>query len=98
MTKSSVLSPGVRKNDPGIVSACLSLSIHFSPAFSKMRKLDSSSRLARLRDELRKRNLDAYFLPMEDSHCSEYLTATDKRIAFISGFTGSASTAVITTD
>ncbi|VDN27574.1 unnamed protein product [Dibothriocephalus latus] len=63
-----------------------------------MRKLDSSSRLARLREELRKRNLDAYFLPMEDSHFNEYLAAADKRIAFISGFTGSAGTAVITTD
>ncbi|BHF57538.1 hypothetical protein SprV_0100048000 [Sparganum proliferum] len=63
-----------------------------------MRQLDSSFRLARLRDELRKRDLDAYFLPMEDSHFNEYLAAADKRIAFISGFTGSAGTAVITAD
>uniref|UniRef100_A0A183T986 Xaa-Pro aminopeptidase 1 n=1 Tax=Schistocephalus solidus TaxID=70667 RepID=A0A183T986_SCHSO len=69
-----------------------------SGAFSIMRKLDSSPRLARLRTELRKRNLDAYFLPMEDSHFNEYLAAADKRIAFISGFSGSAGTAVITMD
>ncbi|VDD78261.1 unnamed protein product [Mesocestoides corti] len=61
-----------------------------------MKMLDSSDRLAALRQEMQKRHLDAFILPMEDSHFSEYLAAIDKRIAYISGFTGSAGTAVIT--
>jgi Xaa-Pro aminopeptidase len=40
--------------------------------------------------------LAAYIVPSEDSHHSEYIAACDERRAFISGFTGSAGTAVIT--
>lgn len=61
-----------------------------------MQTFDSTERLALLRHEMKIRQLGAFLLPMEDSHFSEYLTAADKRIAFISGFTGSAGTAVIT--
>ncbi|VDK33680.1 unnamed protein product [Taenia asiatica] len=61
-----------------------------------MRTFDSTERLALLRQEMKIRQLDAFILPMEDNHFSEYLTDADKRIAFVSGFTGSAGTAVIT--
>jgi Xaa-Pro aminopeptidase len=37
-------------------------------------------------------------VPSEDSHASEYIAACDARRAFISGFTGSAGTAVVTHD
>lgn len=37
-------------------------------------------------------------MPSEDSHASEYIAACDARRAFISGFTGSAGTAVVTHD
>jgi Xaa-Pro aminopeptidase len=37
-------------------------------------------------------------VPSEDSHASEYIAACDARRAFISGFTGSAGTAVVTQD
>jgi Xaa-Pro aminopeptidase len=40
--------------------------------------------------------LSAYIVPSCDSHNSEYLAACDERRAFISGFTGSAGTAVVT--
>lgn len=42
--------------------------------------------------------LNAYIVPSNDAHNSEYLADCDKRRAFISGFTGSAGTAVITQD
>ncbi|KAI4118918.1 MAG: hypothetical protein LQ345_001105 [Seirophora villosa] len=38
------------------------------------------------------------FVPSEDSHQSEYIAPCDARRAFISGFSGSAGTAVITSD
>ena len=42
--------------------------------------------------------LSAYVVPSEDAHQSEYTAAPHKRRQFISGFTGSAATAVITLD
>lgn len=38
-----------------------------------------------------------YFVPSEDAHASEYIAPCHERRAFVSGFTGSAGTAVVTT-
>ncbi|XP_017784790.1 PREDICTED: xaa-Pro aminopeptidase 1 [Nicrophorus vespilloides] len=43
-----------------------------------------------------KEPLSAYIVPSADAHASEYLAECDKRRAFISGFTGSAGTAIVT--
>lgn len=43
-----------------------------------------------------KEPLNAYIVPSRDSHNSEYLAESDERRAFISGFNGSAGTAIIT--
>ncbi|KAF0307274.1 Xaa-Pro aminopeptidase 1 [Amphibalanus amphitrite] len=40
--------------------------------------------------------LHAYIVPSSDAHGSEYLAACDERRAFLTGFTGSAGTAVVT--
>ncbi|HKJ78993.1 MAG TPA: aminopeptidase P family N-terminal domain-containing protein, partial [Prolixibacteraceae bacterium] len=53
-------------------------------------------RLKQLRLEMMKINLDAYYISGTDPHMSEYLTERWKTRAFISGFTGSAGTVVIT--
>lgn len=42
--------------------------------------------------------ISAYIVPSADAHSSEYLSERDKRRQFVSGFTGSAGTAVITLD
>ncbi|XP_043713036.1 aminopeptidase P1 isoform X2 [Telopea speciosissima] len=42
--------------------------------------------------------LDALVVPSEDYHQSEYVSARDKRREFVSGFTGSAGLALITTN
>lgn len=42
--------------------------------------------------------IQAYLLPYADAHQSEYLASQDKRINYISGFSGSAGTVVITHD
>eukprot|EP00743_Colponemidia_sp_Colp-15_P002289 GILK01002480.1.p1 GENE.GILK01002480.1~~GILK01002480.1.p1 ORF type:complete len:612 (-),score=125.84 GILK01002480.1:1751-3586(-) len=54
-----------------------------------------SSSLSRLRGLLKQQNLHAYIVPSEDAHLSEYTSDRDHRIAFISGFTGSAGTVVV---
>ncbi|XP_022096569.1 xaa-Pro aminopeptidase 1-like isoform X2 [Acanthaster planci] len=42
--------------------------------------------------------IQAYIIPSGDAHQSEYLAACDCRRAFISGFTGSFGTAIVTND
>jgi Xaa-Pro aminopeptidase len=71
-----------------------------SPAFSTaaMVKVDTSSRLAKLRALMEKHKVQIYIIPSEDSHSSEYIASCDARREFISGFTGSAGCAVVTLD
>ena len=61
-----------------------------------MEKVDTSKRLAQLRELMQEHKLDVYIVPSEDSHQSEYIAPCDARRAYISGFSGSAGTAVIT--
>ncbi|EWZ38335.1 xaa-Pro aminopeptidase [Fusarium oxysporum Fo47] len=61
-----------------------------------MTKLDTTSRLTRLRGLMKERNVHIYIVPSEDSHSSEYIADCDARRAYISGFTGSAGCAVVT--
>lgn len=41
-------------------------------------------------------NIFAYIIPGTDAHLSEYIAPRDARVAFMTGFTGSAGTAVVT--
>ena len=58
-------------------------------------------KVARLREILSTADkgspVDAFIIPSEDPHMSEYPPDCDARRAFISGFDGSAGTAVVTT-
>lgn len=45
-----------------------------------------------------KHGLDAFVVPSEDAHLSEYVAACDQRRAFLTSFTGSAGTALVTAD
>ena len=56
-----------------------------------------NERISKLRKMMAKRNIDAYIVPSSDPHQSEYLADYYKTREFITGFTGSAGTAVITT-
>ena len=55
-------------------------------------------RLLALRAELARLKLDAFIVPSDDPHQSEYVAPCYERRAFISGFDGSAGTAVVTAD
>lgn len=57
-----------------------------------------SERLAALRREMGQENIDIYIVPSDDFHQSEYVDEYFKARQFITGFTGSAGTAVITKD
>lgn len=55
-----------------------------------------SARLAALREEMRREGLSAFIFPSADPHMSEYVPARWEGRKWISGFDGSAGTAVVT--
>lgn len=56
------------------------------------------SRLEALRKELKNRGLDGFVIPISDEHMSEYVGAYAQRLAWLTGFGGSAGTAVVLAD
>ena len=55
-----------------------------------------SQRLAALREEMQREHLGAFIFPSTDPHQSEYVADHWKGREWISGFNGSAGTAVVT--
>ncbi|SFS12665.1 aminopeptidase P family protein [Sphingomonas jatrophae] len=54
-----------------------------------------ADRLAALRAELARRRLDGFVVPLTDEHMSEYVGAYAQRLAWLTGFQGSAGSAVV---
>jgi Xaa-Pro aminopeptidase len=52
-------------------------------------------RLKALREELARRRLDGFIVPLTDEHMSEYVGAYAQRLAWLTGFQGSAGSAVV---
>lgn len=52
-------------------------------------------RLKALREELARRRLDGFVVPLTDEHMSEYVGAYAQRLAWLTGFQGSAGSAVV---
>src|ERR1700758_4679762 len=55
-------------------------------------------RLAALRAELAQHGLDGFVVPHSDQHMGEYRPAYAERLAWLTGFTGSAGAAVVLKD
>ncbi|MGR3504051.1 aminopeptidase P family protein [Pseudaestuariivita sp.] len=55
-------------------------------------------RLAALRAAMAERGLSGYLVPKADQHQGEYVAACDDRLAWLTGFTGSAGFACVLTD
>src|ERR1041385_8399548 len=58
----------------------------------------SASRLAALRAELKRQSLDGFIVPRADRHQNEYVPPSEERLAWLTGFTGSAGAAVVLAD
>ena len=56
---------------------------------------DPAARLAALRAELTERRLDGFVVPRSDEYQGEYVSARSERLAWLTGFTGSAGVAVV---
>ena len=53
------------------------------------------ARLAALRDQLKRERLDGFVVPLTDEHMSEYVGSYAQRLAWLTGFQGSAGSAVV---
>lgn len=60
-----------------------------------MPSTEMAARLAALRAELARRGLDGFVVPRADEHQGEYVAAASERLAWLTGFTGSAGAAVV---
>ena len=74
-------------------------------SFDSPRKIATTSpppspqeRLKALRTKLENLGIDAFIVGSADAHFSEYVSDSEARREFISGFTGSAGTALVTQD
>ncbi|MGN6375462.1 MAG: aminopeptidase P family protein [Sphingomonas sp.] len=54
-----------------------------------------AARLQALREQLKRDRLDGFVVPLTDEHMSEYVGAYAQRLAWLTGFQGSAGTAVV---
>ena len=54
----------------------------------------TSERIAKVRAELERRGLCGFVVPRADEHQSEYVPKNAERLAWLTGFTGSAGTAI----
>ncbi len=59
---------------------------------------DGPPRLAALRKAMADAGVDAFLVPRADAHQGEYVPPSDERLAWLTGFTGSAGFAAITAD
>ena len=76
------------------------MSLKFEP--TKFQSFDDVSdpsnvapRVRALRETIKNNNLDAYIIPLADIHRGESLPPGEQRLAYITGFTGSAGLAII---
>src|SRR6476469_3368605 len=54
-----------------------------------------TARLAALREELARRKLTGFVIPRADQQQNEYVAPSEERLAWLTGFTGSAGLAVV---
>ncbi|MBS0245605.1 MAG: aminopeptidase P family protein [Proteobacteria bacterium] len=68
---------------------------HFQTFDDLSEGAESSRRVAALRAELKRRGLTGLLVPRADRQQNEYLPASEERLAWLTGFTGSAGAAIV---
>jgi Xaa-Pro aminopeptidase len=61
-------------------------------------RVASAARLAALRAELKRRGMDGFVVPRADRHQNEYVPPSEERLTWLTGFTGSAGSAIVLID
>jgi Xaa-Pro aminopeptidase len=68
---------------------------HFQSFEDDAERAASEPRVAALRTELARRGLTGFIVPRSDRHQNEYVPACEQRLAWLTGFTGSAGVAIV---
>ena len=68
---------------------------HFQTFDDASERAQSAQRVAALRQEIARRELDGFLVPRADCQQNEYLPASHERLAWLTGFTGSAGFAIV---
>ena len=68
---------------------------HFQSFDDSSERARSAERVAELRAELKRRGLAGFMVPRADRQQNEYLPASEERLAWLTGFTGSAGAAIV---
>ncbi|XP_051504971.1 xaa-Pro aminopeptidase 2-like [Myxocyprinus asiaticus] len=76
---------------PGSERNCSAIPPYLPPT-----AVNTTLRLCDLRAAMSLLSISAYIIPATDAHLSEYIAPRDARLSWMSGFTGSAGTAVVT--
>jgi len=84
-----VATPGERVTVPLMVEA------RFQTFDDSREHAAAPARLAALRAELKRRGLDGFVVPRADRQQNEYLRASEERLAWLTGFAGSAGSAIV---
>jgi Xaa-Pro aminopeptidase len=82
------LFPGLTEADKSALRAAIE-------AVQPQRPHFAPERLKALRERLAALSLDGFIVPQADEHQGEYIPARNHRLAWLTGFTGSAGTAVV---
>ncbi|KXN86246.1 putative Xaa-Pro aminopeptidase P [Leucoagaricus sp. SymC.cos] len=81
-----------------LVGSALGRQIQSGVEIIQDKTVDTTERLANLRAKMEGAGVHYYLLPSGDAHGTEYVAASDKRLEFITGFTGVKGDAIITRD
>jgi Xaa-Pro aminopeptidase len=73
------------------------LEAHFQTFDEPETGIALSARLSAFREELTKRNLSGFVVPRADQQQNEYVPPSEERLAWLTGFTGSAGLAIVLT-
>ncbi len=71
---------------------------HFQSFEDRAGRGETAPRVAALRAELRERGLDGFIVPRADRFQNEYVPPCAERLAWLTGFTGSAGLAIVLAD
>ena len=71
---------------------------HFQSFEDRGERGESAPRVAALRAELARRGIDGFIVPRADRYQNEYVPPSAERLAWLTGFTGSAGVAIVLAD
>jgi Xaa-Pro aminopeptidase len=83
---------------PNAATSSTAPAARFQSFQTKSEGAQGPKRLAALRALLRDRGLQGYLVARADEHQNEYLPASEERLAWLTGFTGSAGFAIVLAD